>query len=96
MEQVAKVLEISLKEAIQAKIDQQHDILLAKSNIPDDLESTKVKKEVKTIVRNKTEKLTGYGLLTMLASALENGKLQQHQINTLGSIIDSFNISSHS
>jgi transcriptional regulator with XRE-family HTH domain len=34
--------------------------------------------------------ISGYGLLTMLASALEQRKLQAHQIAALGSLVNSF------
>lgn len=95
MEHVAKVLEISMKEAIQAKINQQHVIQLANSKNASRKDSIEPKEitQVKNIsINEKTGNLTGYGLLGIIAAELEKGTLKQHQINTLASIIHSFTI----
>lgn len=100
IKQIAQTLEMSLEDIVQAKMNQQHVIQLQKSKIISntDIPINKVTPSIQVkdnFHDNEKQELTGYGLLIMLASALEKRTLHQHQINTLGSLIDSFARSSN-
>ncbi len=95
LKRIAEALQMSLEDIVQAKINQQHMSQLIKSegtHMKDMLVahhslSIPIKNDFEI---NQSDELTGYGLLIILASALEKKNLHQHQINALGSLIDSF------
>jgi len=95
IERIADALQMSLEDIVSAKMNQQHLIQLTKSKKNTKLDMLIVESSPPMEIKNdfevnQSDELTGYGLLIMLASALEKRVLHQHQINALGSLIDSF------